>query len=221
MPTTTNRAYPYPSGSDAGNVPFYMQQLADAIDTDYGNHVHVKRVASSSALNALTGMVTGDKARRTDNGVVYRYNGSTWKAWESDWTTYTPTMTNFTVGTGGSVKNVWAWKYEAGVVRVRFRLVLGSSGSSVAPGSSVVSFALPVSMAALDHTFEPLNGSGTITNSAVSDRKAVVFLADDSDVTEFRVYSIASPDFLPITPTSPHTWASGSRLSGEFTYKPA
>lgn len=177
--------------------------------------------ADAAARAAETGMIAGEKGYQTDTKIVYRYDGSAWKAWESDWTTYTPTMTNYTVGTGGSVKNVWEWKYELGLVHVRFRTVLGSSGFSVAPSSSVVSFALPVAMAALQHSFEPLNGTGVITSSTVSDRKIVTFLSDDSDVNEFRVYSVASPDFLPITPTSPHTWAAGSRMSGEFTYKPA
>lgn len=34
MPNTLNRAYPYPSGSDANDVPYRMQQLAEAVDAD-------------------------------------------------------------------------------------------------------------------------------------------------------------------------------------------
>lgn len=36
MPTTVNRALPYPTAGDADNVPYDLQQLAEAIDATLG-----------------------------------------------------------------------------------------------------------------------------------------------------------------------------------------
>lgn len=34
MPTTADRAYPYPAGTDTPNVPYWSQALAEAVDAD-------------------------------------------------------------------------------------------------------------------------------------------------------------------------------------------
>lgn len=191
---------------------------SDQFTIDRANHgVKFYRWASSSGRTGQTGMQAGDFGFQADTGVVYRYSGSAWKGWASDWITYTPTLSNFAVGTGGSALSSWKYRYEGGRIRVKFTTIQGSSGASVGTNPT---FSLPFAAATLAHNFEARNGNGIIQNSAVSTLHATMFMADDTDVNDFRVYYLG-PSPTALTATAPHTWAAGSRMDGELVYDPA
>lgn len=89
MPTTTNRAYPYPSSTAAPNVPSDMQALANAIDADVAGRlaplVTVSATTSSAALGpadtvALTlpsATYKAGRAYRIDIGGGYTMSATT------------------------------------------------------------------------------------------------------------------------------------------------
>lgn len=180
------------------------------------------RPANTAALGALTGMRAGDTAYQVDTGVTYRYNGAAWKAWESDWITYTPTLTNFAIGTGGSAANSCAYRYEQGTVRVNFKFQFGTSGFSVS-GDPI--FTLPLNSAALAHTYVKRQGQAELWDSsgASISREAVIYqnAANLDKVMLYGLGTATSGTVYNISSTLPFTWAAADILAGEFTYTAA
>lgn len=72
MPTTPSSALPYPAGSDAPNVPFYIQNLATAVDGRV-----ITKVGSAAARDAL-GLTGNLLALRTDTGDYESNYGGEW-----------------------------------------------------------------------------------------------------------------------------------------------
>jgi len=180
------------------------------------------RWVNAAARTAQTGMVAGDKGYQIDTAVTYRYNGSAWKAWESDWITYTPTLTNFAIGTGGSAANSCAYRYEQGTVRVSFKFQFGTSGFSVS-GDPI--FTLPLNSAALAHTYVKRQGQAELWDSsgASISREAVIYqnAANLDKVMLYGLGTATSGTVYNISSTLPFTWAAADILAGEFTYTAA
>jgi microcystin-dependent protein len=78
MATTPRWALPYPAGADDANVPMWMQNLAVALDD------HAKDSQGLLANRPVsTGGSPGKQGRyywATDNGILYRDNGTGWDA---------------------------------------------------------------------------------------------------------------------------------------------
>lgn len=74
MPTTPNREYPYPNGTDAGNVPYAMQQLAEAIDADVQGalelppYVEFHRSSPQSTVSGADATINLDASPTVVNG---------------------------------------------------------------------------------------------------------------------------------------------------------
>jgi len=153
------------------------------------------------------------------DGLTYKWNGSAWKAWESDWITYTPTIRNVAVGTGGSASSVWAYKFVAGDVKVKFSLVLGTSGASV---SGIPTITVPIARAALAHPYEGTTGFLILYDTANTRPYQGAILAENTDATKVRLVPTNSGALTTaVAATVPFTWGAGSAISGEFSYKAA
>lgn len=177
------------------------------------------RTSADLTTPNLSGYPTGTEARAIDTGIVWRYNGTAWKAWRSDWINYTPTVANVAVGTGGSAASAFAYKYVQGDVRVRGGLVLGSSGASV---SGIPTITLPVNRIALVHPFEPVPGALTLYDTSDSRPYSGALAADNANVDKVRLIPTNSGSVTTsIGSTSPFTWAAGDGISVDFTYRPA
>ncbi len=180
------------------------------------NQVYDYRPADSSALAAVTGMRLGDRALQVDTGIHFRYNGSAWKAWESNWITYTATLSGTTVGTGGTHTGRYRW--EQGRVRVQTFTVLGSSGFTFG-GYSVT---LPVT-AATPHS----NFSGYVSSASFEDVSSgnsyEGFVAAHGTSTTQALVLLVGTNGLRVGPhaSTPFTWAAGDKIKTEFVYDPA
>lgn len=175
--------------------------------------------ADAAARAAQTGMTVGQFGYQTDTGVQYRATGATTAvAWESDWITYTPTLTNVAVGTGGSALNAAAYRYVGGVVEVEIRLILGSSGQSV---GSTPTITLPVTSRALTHTNMVLEGFGSIHDTSASDLRVAFMQATSTTVARFAFLLPSGINFTVPTATVPWTWAAGDSFQLRFSYVPA
>jgi hypothetical protein len=179
------------------------------------------RFADSSARStALTAPVLGMKTVLTSDEITYRYNGSAWKAWESDWITYTSTLTGFVVGTGGT--NSTDYRYEQGMVRVRFTFKFGTSGQTFPTDPK---FTLPVNRSAQVHTYEEPGGFVSMhDNSAASLPRAAICFANATSVTQVILYGLGTATTgtpYNISTTLPWTWAQNDVIRGELTYTPA
>lgn len=175
------------------------------------------RWADSTARNAQTGMVAGDLGYQTDTGVVYRYDGSAWKAWESDWITWATPPTNLTIGTGGSAAMVQRYRWVAGRLSFQYSYTLGTSGFSV--GNIVINLPFPVFQAVV--RFPQLVGSGTLYDASTTNVSYTGFPRLNGTEPDKVVIGIYAGTYTTINSTTPWTWAAGDVIGGEFWADPA
>lgn len=194
------------------------QVLADSAEAVI-REAGIPRFANAGARDAaILSPALGSKTVLTSDEITSRWNGSAWVAWESDWITYTPTLTNVAVGTGGSALNSARYRYTSGVVEVDIRLVLGSSGASV---GSIPTITLPVTSRALTHTNMVFPGFGSIHDTSASDLRVAFMQATSTTVARFAHIVPSGIGFTVPTATVPWTWAAGDSFQVRFTYVPA
>lgn len=148
-----------------------------------------------------------------DTGAIYASNGSSWKCIFSPLTSYTPTFTNLTVGTGGTT--VASWSRSGALVSWRVLVTLGSAGFSV----NDVSVSLPVACASTGAaTNVTLLGDVTyIDVSAGSSGRHRGAAALGASITTARLLSGTAP-MGGVVAAVPFTWAAGDQISINGTY---
>jgi len=130
------------------------------------------------------------------------------------WTTYTPTLTNITLGTGGTT----SFKYAklGKVVVVRGNITLGTSGTVT--GANTVT--LPVT-ANSDYVVGVPMGDVIFTNNTNYYPGTVLTIS----TTTVRLLATNAAGTIAVasepTSTSPFTWASGHKFLMTFTYEAA
>jgi hypothetical protein len=121
--------------------------------------------------------------------------------------TYTPTWTNFTVGTGGSAANVGFFAVADGEMRLDVRAVLGTTGSSVGTG---VSIALPSGWKLRQNAVGSLGVYGRARLVAAGVARDYGFVETNGvTATSLRVVTAT---VATITATVPATWAAGDLI---------
>lgn len=131
---------------------------------------------------------------------------TTWGA--SSWTSYTPTTTNVTLGTGGTIQGWYAVSSDRKTVQFRILLTLGTSGALT--GSA--QFSLPFTANAV------MGGSNfPVGNSSLRDSSASAtvyggcrMLASAAGVAP--TYNNTATTSTDCTATNPWTWASGDTI---------
>jgi hypothetical protein len=168
--------------------------------------------------NSIT-PVLGMKNVLTSDEITYRYNGTTWKAWESDWiTAAAPTLTNIAIGTGGSAGNTQSYRYVQGRVHVRGKITLGTASASV---TGIPTFTLPVTALSV---LSVVNYSGMVTlrdDSAPGTWTALVASGSASTTTGRIILLGTLGVHGAISNTSPFTWAATDAIAYDFEYDPA
>jgi hypothetical protein len=130
------------------------------------------------------------------------------------WSTWTPTLTNLTLGSGVIVAR---YKQIGRRVDYRFRFTLGA-GSAVGTSPR---FTLPVAPIASPAyvTFNDPLGDGQLADTGTANRRASVHMSSGSTV---EIYSYSTTGVLTvITATVPHTWASTDVIAISGTYEAA
>lgn len=178
----------------------------------------VPRFADATARDAaLTAPALGDLAVLTSDEVTYRYNGSAWKAWNSDWLTWTPTVTGWIGGTGKV--ETFKYRWVEGWALFDFRLKRGSSGATAATPI----LTLPFTARQIVPNFTRLDGTGNIWNA---DDTGVPFylgyLLDNASATTVSVrYITTTAQLGALTTTVPITFATNDEVAGQFWVEPA
>lgn len=210
-----------PQGTDAFSP---TSQLADFAD-DEARWNWLTTGSDATARNTLSSpeLREGLYFLQLDNGVLYRYAGGAWKAWESDWISYSAALSaasgTFSVGSGGSAAQVTQYRYELGRVRVKYKFVLGSSGAAM---GTTPKFTLPVASASPPHAYAFYLG-GTVFDASVTGVLLSFVAADNTSTSIVRIAymnNIAGLFDYP-TASTPWVWAAGDALQGEFVYDPA
>ena len=139
------------------------------------------------------------------------------------WTTFTPTWTNLTVGTGGSALNQGAYMNAGKLYVVRTRTVLGTSGASVGTNPQMT---LPNSSSFVAAV---TNAGGTISlgTAGLLDAGTATYWAfvapQDSTKIQLRLLRSEFVWLQTSTPTAiqPMTWVAGDEIVTQFMYEAA
>lgn len=118
-----------PAGVTATNTGTTITQTAPFTALDGGKIV----VRTTTERDAVTTPFADLEVYCLADLITYKYSGSAWKEWESDWISYIPTLTNITLGSGTKTGQ---YQYREGRVFVEGRFTYGA-GSAVATGPTV------------------------------------------------------------------------------------
>lgn len=197
-------------------VPTSAATASACTVTIYGNttFAHPSLNTPSAAALTLGSGVLNQKALSAADQITYRWNGSAWRAWESDWITYTPTLTGITLGTGPTTQ--FRYKYVNGDVWVDFSIRLGTGGAFTAQPTMT----LPVTATALRYAAMTHPGIASAANAALNIFPIAV-LANSSSTTVVTFWSTTTGAYTAVSPTAPITWALDSVLQGKFMVVPA
>lgn len=178
--------------STSSPIFFYQQDLPAGYRTVYtvdgSNFISLSGVfvwANAAGRTAATTMVAGDFGYQVDTKIKYRYSGTAWKEWESDWITDTMT-TSATLGTGSASE--LKHKYIAGEVRVKGYLKRGSTGG----WGSNMAMNLPVTAEAVLSPYFEYNGRANLYDSSVPANYALFVHASASSATVASFATLSS-----------------------------
>lgn len=131
--------------------------------------------------------------------------------WGTTWSTYTPTLTNVTLGSSGNVLTA-RYTQIGKLVFVQLHIVLGITGSAV---TGTFTFSLPVTARA---TTPPIWGSGIVLDSSAGStgHRGVHVLAS----TTTAAILVSTVGGI-VNATTPFTWAASDEARVEFWYEAA
>lgn len=179
---------------------------------------------TTTEMNLWTTALTNQRAEDLSTHIIYRWNGSAWKAWESEWIDYsgTVTVTNWVSGSGTGAAKTFSYRYVNGRVRVKWYLGFGTTGASVT--TSFVTFTLPVAASTPPHSEFNYPGTAEIwDNSPAVLRVNCGVVSNGTSTTVVRIYTttLSGNGYDFVAPAVPITWAVSDAVHGEFEYDPA
>lgn len=189
------------------------------LNTDAG--LSGKTIVNTEDAQTVSGLKTFDRdpnppfAVSSGSDVVANLDADKWDGLDAvDWTSFTPSWTNVTVGDGTSEGT---YTRIGNVIHVITRLVFGSTTSF----SGAVSVAPPVN---LDTTYGiySLNGVVMCLDTGGAVYLGVPTVASTTSVAP--LHSIVSATLIAnnsVTSTAPFTWATGDTLTITYTAKVA
>jgi hypothetical protein len=215
MPTTGLSKLRYPNASDIPDGPAALLALAQDVARN------VEPVADAAARAALVTdgyAYEGMLVRQADTKAWYVYESSAWRLHSIPWASYTPTLTNMVIGTGGSAKGTLEWRNEGDQIHVRGYLILGSSGQSM---GSVPTMTLPVPAAAISAPYQWVGTCGSLNDVSAATVATLAMFRFNNGNTTVAVLSNATGTPTNISSTAPFTWAAGDAIYVDFIYDPA
>lgn len=211
--TSPLTATPYPSATN--NAITDLLQVPGAV-LNLEQYANLRFATQAARDAAIATPLAGMAAYITSEDNWYYYNGTIWATFVGGtWTAYTPTLTNLTLGTGGTIVARWK-RIDPTTAKVHVALTLGSAAFAV---STAPDFTLPSQV--------PIGLS-----YAVADCLGVALLNDTSAGASGRfsgacyLVTGASNGRIgfgtsggAVTATVPMAWAAGDKLSAELTYE--
>lgn len=176
--------------------------------------VFADAAARNAALTAPTeGMVTYQEG--SDHLTVY--NGSAWIPFDTTWTTYTPTLSNVTLGSGYTLSAAYAQIGKTVVVQFYFAL----GATSAITGD--VSFSLPTNHASSNRSASV--GTCVITDASPATRySGAVLLSGTPGYAFFRVINAAGTYATQVALSSSvpiAAWTTADSISTTIIYQAA
>jgi hypothetical protein len=174
-------------------------------------------VRTATDLTALTAFVAGkQRAVALDTGITYRWNGTAWVPWEASQIAFTPTLTNVTLGTGGT--NTATYDIVNGRYFVRGQIVLGTSGLF----GGAVTIAPPVNMSVLVSPNQTIFGLGKVIDTGNAAYSLSLELSSTSAIALQVLLATGTYVFpAPVNATVPFTAGATDRIVYEYSFIPA
>lgn len=174
----------------------------------------------NNPLNTIVNVINGNlDSNNISAGGVTPANltsgtGSSW-AWQA----WTPTFTNWTIGTGGSAGTTAVWCQVGKTVFWRLKTILGSSGQSV---GTAPTFTLPVAVNSGYNADSDIIGHGTALDTGVAAYPIRAYL-NSTTVCQMILLNAGGTyvGYSPITSTAPHVWAAADRILLQGSYEVA
>lgn len=186
------------NASDANT--YYMRQVTITCDN---------QTDRDSILTPAQGLTV----YRKDTKAIERYNGSSWDSFDTQWQSYTPTLTNLTLGNGTSVGK---YLRQGKKISVEYVFTLGTT-SAVGSNPEIT---LPFTRASGYGTnlLQPLDGTAFFVDEGNATYNGCV----TSSTAQFRVYCIATGfsagSLSPTSAANPFTFGSTDQLGARFSY---
>lgn len=212
MPTTSPDGIYYADSSTAMSAEAISAAEATSVQDALTSLVRDNRQiqtfvwADATARGAQAGMIAGDEGYQTDTAITYRYSGSAWVPWLSARTSFTPTWTNLTVGTG---TNLGIYYISGGMCHVEVATTLGA-GFSV----GAARLTLPLTASFLANNL-PVGRIAYVDNGVGTFRGDL--FAFSSTQVDLR-YPGGALFWSAISSATPFTWASTDSLLAQFSY---
>jgi hypothetical protein len=194
---------------------FTAGSLATASDVNlYLMNQTVATFSTASARNsAITSPVEGQLAYINTNDALTYYDGTAWRnfMFPAAWIAYTPTLTNVTLGSGGT--SAFYYQVVGKTINVRGRITLGTTGTL----TGAATFSLPVN-AVLDQQFWNCDGAMTDTSASAFYPSLIRVYTASAQLNALN----ASGTYVSHTLTSatvPFTWTSGDIINVGFSYE--
>ncbi len=162
--------------------------------------------------------ILGDKILAYDTGVVYRFNGTAWKPWESDWIAYTPALTNITLGSGTKVGQ---YRFAGGQCFVEGRFVYGT-GSAVL-GSCAVGHPASLGISASQQSDPYPLGRADILRSGTAVYPGFATTNGSAGSAQFNYANAAGTAAVDtvLSSTAPITFATNDVIAWKYDFTPA
>lgn len=173
---------------------------------DFGAKMGRLRFATAAALIAYTAKAQrGQRAVDLATGDEYRFNGTAWQLWTTDFKSYTPTFTGFTLGNG--TLSVW-YRYVDGQVFYYGTVTLGSTSAMTGPFLA----SLPVTAVSQIPVIAKAHGNIGTTNP-------FPLFPTFSSTTTMQLRSFSGATTAPLSATSPATWAATHTIEFSALYR--
>lgn len=132
-----------------------------------------------------------------------------WTAIQAAWTSYTPSTSNITLGTGGTA--VGAYHRIGKTIMFRAKVTLGTSGALT--GNPSISLPIAPASGAVPHFQAIYADGGTVWYDGMS------LSVSGSTLNSFGTHTSASNFFVAVSATVPFTWASTDYIYVFGTYE--
>jgi hypothetical protein len=192
---------------------FTAGTLATASDVNtYLMNQSIATFSSTAARNAaITSPVEGQFAYIQLNDITTYYDGTAWRnfMFPAAWIAYTPTLSNITLGSGGT--SAFYYQVVGKQVNVRGKITLGTTGAL----TGIATFTLPVNSILADQFF----GNATLEDKGVQFFQGQVRVGINTGGVH-AVNTAGTYGVLPATSaTVPFTWGSMDVIWVNFSYE--
>ncbi len=193
---------------------FTAGTLATASDVNtYLMNQSVATFSTTSARNsAITSPVEGQLAYINANDILTYYTGSAWAnlLFSTAWVAYTPTLTNITLGSGGT--SAFFYQVVGKQVNVRGRITLGTTGAL----TGVATFSLPINAITADQFWDAgvnMVDGGTMFHPGVIRVGTSTATVLALNATGTYVHAVNTSAIIPFT------WTSTDVINVGFSYE--